>query len=229
MRVIIFVISLLTPISMPAHAGFVLTVPDVVLSESAAMDRMVDVDLQFSDVTSDVQATVAGWSVRVDILGAGPGTVRFPERRPNRVALTPTLETYFYRTAGDNPSGGVEAERPSIPDQPDAYTASTLIVAGLTPRGREPPIIAGEGVVRLPILIPADATGVFPIVLDPLVTAFADPSAEQIPGLILNNGSITIVPEPSAFTTLALAWAEIARRRLTSSNRRAAFGLDKQV
>jgi hypothetical protein len=213
MRSTFLAVVLLTMSLAPtARAGFTLTVPDVVLNEPPDADQVIGVELYFSEVTPDVRQKVAGWSVRADIHGGGPGIVRFGESRPNRVALTTREHFYFYMTAADSPYEQFPVARPEIPNNPDAYTSTTLIASGLANIGAEPPIVSGEGVLRLPVFVPAGATGVFPILLDPVITGFADELAEPIPGLILDNGSITIVPEPPSFAPFAIALAAMMRR-----------------
>lgn len=205
--------ALVVPIaSLPVHAGFTLTVPDVVLNEPPTTDQVVAVELYFSDVTPDVVQTVAGWAVRVDVMGGGPGSVRFPETRPTRFALRPVEHPHFYDGAVVDPDDQFPLALPLIPGDPDAFTASHLIAVGLASVTREPPIVLGEGVIRLPIVVPAGATGVFPIDLDELVTSFADPLGELIPGMILDNGSITIVPEPHLIGLLVLGLSAARRR-----------------
>lgn len=196
-----------------ASAALTLNLPSVNITEVPTTTQTLQVEAFFTETPPVVDERLAGFAVRVEVIGGTANGVHIQTAKPSRLQLTPTDHPYVLNGGTTNADTGEPAPaRPEIPANDDAYTVNSITLAGLTDSGKEQNIDDNEGVVRFAVIIEAGTVGAFPMNFDTLVTSFADADGAPIP-VALANGLITITPEPASLGLLALGGLLGLRRR----------------
>lgn len=207
-----------------ASAALTLNVPSAT-SDVPGATKVIPMEIFFSETAPVVNEQLAGFTLRLEIVGGSSTGVHMASptsttANPTAIQLTPTEHPYVLSnsTLDSNTGEPTAPARPSIPANPDAYTPNSLTVSGLTDPGLEQNVDDNEGLLKFYIAIePTAAPGTYAIMLDPLVTAFSDANAADIPvGFTPLAATIVVTPEPASLGLLALGGLLGLRRRRTA-------------
>jgi hypothetical protein len=181
---------------------------DKVTALPSATEQTVFVDVFGVDLPPEENELLNVFTIAINGVGFSPTGVRF--QLPTGATFPgatykPTAHKFVFRDQGFELEPGLtNVSSTASRIQVSSEAIGPEDVANLTP--------ANNGFIRLPIIIPANATGFFPINVD-LTSSQLGGAGAPIVTVLGEQGSVTIVPEPASLGLIVLGGLLTLRRR----------------